>query len=49
MCEAATFVYDFERFSAADILPMFAKYKITTFCAPPTMLRMMVKRGYFKI
>ncbi len=43
MCEGAVFVYDFDRFSASDILPMFAKYHITTFCAPPTMLRMMVK------
>ncbi len=44
LCEAATFVYDFDRFDAADILPMFAKYRITTFCAPPTMLRMMIKQ-----
>ena len=44
LCEAATFVYDFDRFDAADILPMFAKYNITTFCAPPTMLRMMIKQ-----
>ena len=44
LCEAATFVYDFDRFDAADILPMFAKYHITTFCAPPTMLRMMIKQ-----
>ena len=43
LCEAAIFVYDFDRFDAADILPMFAKYHITTFCAPPTMLRMMIK------
>ncbi|MBQ1525123.1 MAG: AMP-binding protein, partial [Firmicutes bacterium] len=28
---------------AADILPMFKQYGITTFCAPPTMLRMMIK------
>ncbi len=48
LCEAATFVYDFDRFSAADILPMFAKYNITTFCAPPTMLRMMVKEDISK-
>ena len=48
LCEAAIFVYDFERFDAADILPMFAKYKITTFCAPPTMLRMMVKQDISK-
>ncbi len=45
LCEAPTFVYDFDRFDAADILPMFAKYRITTFCAPPTMLRMMIKKN----
>ncbi len=43
LCEGAVFVYDFDRFDASDILPMFAKYNITTFCAPPTMLRMMIK------
>ncbi len=43
LCECAVFVYDFKRFSAADILPLFAKYNISTFCAPPTMLRMMIK------
>ena len=44
LCEGAVFVYDFDRFNAADILPMFAKYKITTFCAPPTMYRMLIKQ-----
>ena len=48
MCEGALFVYDFDRFDAADILPMFAKYHITTFCAPPTMLRMLVKEDISK-
>ena len=48
LAEAATFVYDFDRFDAAEILPMFAKYNITTFCAPPTMLRMMVKQDISK-
>ncbi len=48
LCESAIFVYDFDRFDAADILPMFAKYNITTFCAPPTMLRMMVKEDISK-
>jgi len=43
MCEAATFVYDFDRFSASDILPMFKQYNITTFCAPPTMFRFFIK------
>ncbi len=48
MCEAATFVYDFDRFDAGDILPMFKKYNITTFCAPPTMYRMMIKEDLSK-
>ncbi len=48
LCEAPLFVYDFDRFDAADILPMFAKYNITTFCAPPTMLRMMIKQDISK-
>ena len=43
LCEGAVFVYDFDKFDAEDILPMFERYNITTFCAPPTMLRMLVK------
>ncbi len=48
LCEAAVFVYDFDRFNADDILPMFAKYKITTFCAPPTMYRFFIKEDLSK-
>ena len=48
LAEGAVFTYDFDRFSASDILPMFKKYNITTFCAPPTMLRMMVKEDISK-
>ena len=43
LCEGAIFVYDFDRFDENDLLPMFAKYNITTFCAPPTMLRMLIR------
>ncbi len=43
LCEAANFVYDFDRFDPEKILPLFAKYHITTFCAPPTMYRMLIK------
>ena len=48
LCEGAVFAYDFDRFDAHDILPMFAKYHITTFCAPPTMLRMLAKEDLTK-
>jgi len=44
MCQTPVFTYDFDRFDAADILPMFAKYNIRTFCAPPTMYRMLIKQ-----
>jgi len=44
LCEGAVFTYDFDRFDSAKILPLFAKYHITTFCAPPTMYRMLIKQ-----
>ena len=48
LCEAGVFVYDFDKFNADDILPMFAKYHITTFCAPPTMYRFFIKEDLSK-
>ena len=48
MCETAVFVYDFDRFDANKILPMFEKYQITTFCAPPTMFRFFIKEDLSK-
>ena len=48
LCEGAVFVYDFDRFDEKEILPMFAKYNITTFCAPPTMLRMLIREDLSK-
>ncbi len=44
MCEGAVFVYDFDRFDADKILPMFKQHSITTFCAPPTIYRMLIKQ-----
>ena len=48
LCESAIFTYDFNRFDAEKVLPMFAKYKITTFCAPPTIYRMLIKQDISK-
>lgn len=45
LCEASIFVYDFEKFDAHDILSKIQQYKITTFCAPPTMFRFFIKDG----
>ena len=43
ICGATLFVYDFDRFIAADLLRMLEKYKVTAFCAPPTVYRFMIK------
>ena len=48
LCEAAIFTYDFDRFDPLEILPMFAEHGITTFCAPPTMYRFLVREDLSK-
>ncbi len=48
LSETAVFVYDFDRFHADDILSVIEKYKITTFCAPPTMYRFMIREELSK-
>ena len=48
MCETSLFIYDEVRFHAEDLLPMFKEYNITTFCAPPTILRMLVRQDITK-
>lgn len=42
LCEAAVFTYDFDEFYASQILQMIERHKITTFCAPPTVYRVLV-------
>lgn len=42
---AAIFVYDFDRFHAADMLKIISENKITSFCAPPTMFRFFIQEG----
>lgn len=43
LCGSAVFVYDYEKFSAASMAAMAAKYGVTTFCAPPTIYRFLIK------
>lgn len=40
---ACVFVYDHEKFHADDLLRQIEKYHITSFCAPPTIYRFMVR------
>jgi len=42
LCNAGVFVYDFDKFKPTDLLERIEKYKITTFCAPPTIYRFMI-------
>jgi len=48
LCEAPVFTYDFDRFNPADVLPLFEKYRITTFCAPPTIYRYLIREDLTK-
>lgn len=49
LCGSAIFVYDFHgRFEPDDLMRYIAKYKVTTFCAPPTVYRFMVKSNLTK-
>ncbi|HIU19099.1 MAG TPA: GNAT family N-acetyltransferase [Candidatus Limiplasma stercoravium] len=43
MCGATLFVYDFDRFVAADLLRQLEKHRVTSFCAPPTVYRFLIK------
>lgn len=49
LCGSAIFVYDFHgKFDPEDLLNYITKYKITTFCAPPTVYRFMIKTDLSK-
>ncbi len=44
ICGAAVFAYDYSsRFKPTDFLRLISEYKITTFCAPPTVYRFFIK------
>ena len=38
-------VYDFDKFVAADLMGIIQKYRVTSFCAPPTIYRFLIKEG----
>lgn len=45
ICGACLFIYDFDRFQPRDLLDMLAKYHVTHLCAPPTILRFLIKEN----
>ncbi len=40
---ASIFVYDHEKFNADQLLRQLSKYQVTSFCAPPTIYRFMIR------
>ena len=43
LCGACVFTFDFSKFDQDRVLRMIEKYKVTTFCAPPTIYRFLIK------
>ncbi|MGI6261517.1 MAG: AMP-binding protein [Acutalibacteraceae bacterium] len=48
LCGAAVMVYDYDRFSARELLKVLKKYRVTSFCAPPTVYRLLMKSGLYQ-
>ena len=45
---ATVFVYDHEKFTAEKLMRQIEKYRITSFCAPPTVYRFMIREDFSK-
>ncbi len=45
---ATVFVFDHEKFNADTLLSQIEKYKVTSFCAPPTIYRFMIREDLSK-
>jgi len=45
LCGAPVFAYDMDKFVPKNVMEKLEKYRIATFCAPPTMFRFMLAEG----
>lgn len=45
ICEATMFVYDMEKFVPKLLIEKISKHKVTSFCAPPTIYRFMMREN----
>lgn len=48
MAGCSVFVYDHQKFTPADMLEVISKYKVTSFCAPPTIFRFLIREDFSK-
>lgn len=46
MAGCSVFVYDHQKFTPADMLEVISKYKVTSFCAPPTIFRFLIREDF---
>jgi len=45
---SAVFVYNYDKFDAGNMLDMALSHRVTTFCAPPTIYRFLIKQDLSK-
>lgn len=45
---SAVMTYDYDKFVPKDLLNVIVKYKVTTFCAPPTIYRFLIREDLSK-
>lgn len=43
ICGSAVFAYDMERFDPKKLMEVICRHRVTTFCAPPTIYRFLIK------
>jgi acetyl-CoA synthetase len=48
LAETAIFVYDYDKFDPKKMLEVVTKYGVTSFCAPPTVFRFIIKEDLSK-
>lgn len=48
LCGCGVMVYDFDNFSPDKLLKIIEEYKVTSFCAPPTVYRYFIKKDMSK-
>lgn len=49
LCGCAVMVYDFDSFSPRGLLRIISQYRVTSFCAPPTVYRYFVEYGMNRV
>ncbi|MCL2759636.1 MAG: AMP-binding protein [Treponema sp.] len=48
LCEAGIFIFDYDRFIPPAMLEIISKYRLTSFCAPPTIYRFFIREDLKK-